>query len=135
MAPTTSQLLIFFFNDTATTEIYTLSLHDALPISVAPPARKLGSIDLSAFVLEFGDVGRGEIAGGDLGREPFDQYAGAPQVLELLPGHLRNGDRAVAKYLERPLTRQTPYRLAHRNRTRTEILRETANGDALPGHE
>src|SRR5258708_2427283 len=26
-------LLRFFFNDTATTEIYTLSLHDALPIS------------------------------------------------------------------------------------------------------
>src|SRR2546421_8800172 len=27
-------LLFFFFNDTATTEIYTLSLHDALPILV-----------------------------------------------------------------------------------------------------
>src|SRR5258708_35718638 len=27
-----SLLLFFFFNDTATTEIYTLSLHDALPI-------------------------------------------------------------------------------------------------------
>src|SRR2546429_6025123 len=27
--------LFFFFNDTATTEIYTLSLHDALPISFA----------------------------------------------------------------------------------------------------
>src|SRR6266404_3950728 len=27
--------IFFFFNDTATTEIYTLSLHDALPISVA----------------------------------------------------------------------------------------------------
>src|SRR5256885_7312715 len=27
----------FFFNDTATTEIYTLSLHDALPISAIPP--------------------------------------------------------------------------------------------------
>src|SRR2546427_9126987 len=26
-------LYFFFFNDTATTEIYTLSLHDALPIS------------------------------------------------------------------------------------------------------
>src|SRR6266536_2514060 len=26
-------LILFFFNDTATTEIYTLSLHDALPIS------------------------------------------------------------------------------------------------------
>src|SRR5687768_18600565 len=27
-----SSLFFFFFNDTATTEIYTLSLHDALPI-------------------------------------------------------------------------------------------------------
>src|SRR3712207_7861006 len=27
---------VFFFNDTATTEIYTLSLHDALPIYPAP---------------------------------------------------------------------------------------------------
>src|SRR3712207_8333795 len=27
--------MLFFFNDTATTEIYTLSLHDALPISIA----------------------------------------------------------------------------------------------------
>src|SRR5687768_17845588 len=27
---------LFFFNDTATTEIYTLSLHDALPISWVP---------------------------------------------------------------------------------------------------
>src|SRR2546430_16307677 len=27
-----SSVLFFFFNDTATTEIYTLSLHDALPI-------------------------------------------------------------------------------------------------------
>src|SRR5258708_22749828 len=30
----------FFFNDTATTEIYTLSLHDALPISVSRRARR-----------------------------------------------------------------------------------------------
>src|SRR2546425_173943 len=29
----------FFFNDTATTEIYTLSLHDALPISLRPAGR------------------------------------------------------------------------------------------------
>src|SRR3712207_6981757 len=28
-------VLFFFFNDTATTEIYTLSLHDALPIYTA----------------------------------------------------------------------------------------------------
>src|SRR6201985_4034743 len=33
-------IVIFFFNDTATTEIYTLSLHDALPISrPVQPAR------------------------------------------------------------------------------------------------
>src|SRR2546422_6258793 len=31
--------LFFFFNDTATTEIYTLSLHDALPISSVPQPR------------------------------------------------------------------------------------------------
>src|SRR5260370_9743077 len=31
-------LFLFFFNDTATTEIYTLSLHDALPISSAARA-------------------------------------------------------------------------------------------------
>src|SRR3712207_6879259 len=32
-----SLFLFFFFNDTATTEIYTLSLHDALPISPDRP--------------------------------------------------------------------------------------------------
>src|ERR1039458_6886484 len=31
---------MFFFNDTATTEIYTLSLHDALPILETHPARR-----------------------------------------------------------------------------------------------
>src|SRR2546421_13077284 len=30
--PRMSCIIVFFFNDTATTEIYTLSLHDALPI-------------------------------------------------------------------------------------------------------
>src|SRR5438477_3453858 len=33
--------LLFFFNDTATTEIYTLSLHDALPISTRPGSSRL----------------------------------------------------------------------------------------------
>src|SRR3712207_8066904 len=32
-------IVVFFFNDTATTEIYTLSLHDALPISAATRSR------------------------------------------------------------------------------------------------
>src|SRR5258708_19127918 len=32
-------IYLFFFNDTATTEIYTLSLHDALPISTPAAGR------------------------------------------------------------------------------------------------
>src|SRR3712207_6455743 len=53
--------LIFFFNDTATTEIYTLSLHDALPISVSvlqlDPEHRIGqrlddaTLDLDGPVL------------------------------------------------------------------------------------
>src|SRR3712207_8548098 len=43
-------LFVFFFNDTATTEIYTLSLHDALPISedgrVEPAPRRLDREEL-----------------------------------------------------------------------------------------
>src|SRR3712207_8495451 len=38
-----TSLFLFFFNDTATTEIYTLSLHDALPIflrDLDPPHRQ-----------------------------------------------------------------------------------------------
>src|SRR2546425_2347949 len=36
--------LFFFFNDTATTEIYTLSLHDALPICIVPPLQPLQAL-------------------------------------------------------------------------------------------
>ena len=35
-------VIFFFFNDTATTEIYTLSLHDALPISVPALRSRVG---------------------------------------------------------------------------------------------
>src|SRR3712207_7862648 len=48
------EMCIFFFNDTATTEIYTLSLHDALPIS-APVLRgehQRGLVGLGAGVGE-----------------------------------------------------------------------------------
>src|ERR1022692_5277851 len=37
--PTLTRPFFFFFNDTATTEIYTLSLHDALPIYGGPHQR------------------------------------------------------------------------------------------------
>src|SRR5437868_11359766 len=49
-------LFFFFFNDTATTEIYTLSLHDALPILEDGRLRDLesdaGRIDLVAIAQE-----------------------------------------------------------------------------------
>src|SRR5258708_14248795 len=36
-----SRSICFFFNDTATTEIYTLSLHDALPILLVSDKRRM----------------------------------------------------------------------------------------------
>src|SRR2546427_2578240 len=39
MLPPHPRVPFFFFNDTATTEIYTLSLHDALPILDLPAAQ------------------------------------------------------------------------------------------------
>src|SRR5437868_12683477 len=38
-------MTFFFFNDTPTTEIYTLSLHDALPISCAEKDRRTECVD------------------------------------------------------------------------------------------
>src|SRR2546426_5297658 len=53
--------MFFFFNDTATTEIYTLSLHDALPISLAWMADKLLGLRV------FGDAeGKMNLALGDV---------------------------------------------------------------------
>src|SRR2546430_12585462 len=53
-------MFFFFFNDTATTEIYTLSLHDALPISHV----EQGDVDrqgpaLTEEELEAGDAAEG----------------------------------------------------------------------------
>src|SRR5438105_14679571 len=39
----------FFFNDTATTEIYTLSLHDALPISI--PLQQLNGLETLVIIM------------------------------------------------------------------------------------
>src|SRR2546429_2336294 len=60
----------FFFNDTATTEIYTLSLHDALPISWAPssPPR-----ERHASPCRTGRTGRPSGSGGAAGIPPHPQ--------------------------------------------------------------
>src|SRR5256885_10843155 len=41
----------FFFNDTATTEIYTLSLHDALPISHIPHVQRIAQTGVTLRVI------------------------------------------------------------------------------------
>src|SRR6266540_6941954 len=66
----------FFFNDTATTEIYTLSLHDALPIS-----GRVASLDFHLL------VGDHELLGEDAGvagLEGADLEALGPRVGQLV---------------------------------------------------
>src|SRR5690554_8027295 len=43
--------IFFFFNDTATTEIYTLSLHDALPIFTSINVRRSEQIDCTVLLV------------------------------------------------------------------------------------
>src|SRR5256712_13245562 len=77
-------LFFFFFNDTATTEIYTLSLHDALPIylrNVVPGQLHERVVKISSSRLNVRDVhsdprervddGRCEVAGTDDGNVGF----------------------------------------------------------------
>src|SRR5437899_2117366 len=75
-------LSIFFFNDTATTEIYTLSLHDALPIYPVRgvPARGIRHRD--------GDLRRGRDGGPNLGPDARRLYHGRLRLaVDLLHQH------------------------------------------------
>src|SRR3712207_8107921 len=66
-------MLYFFFNDTATTEIYTLSLHDALPISDWPSRLHITYLSLSGEAIHLAAAPtvlgpRASVAFGDGGR-------------------------------------------------------------------
>src|SRR2546426_5507742 len=53
--------VLFFFNDTATTEIYTLSLHDALPIFLLPSratAHRAGGVETYDRLYLSASIGR-----------------------------------------------------------------------------
>src|SRR5215475_2701042 len=52
---------IFFFNDTATTEIYTLSLHDALPIWDAGFARDATASDIATLIAQWRAHGEADL--------------------------------------------------------------------------
>src|SRR2546429_8210500 len=67
-------IVFFFFNDTATTEIYTLSLHDALPISLRG--------DAAVHLHQAGD-GKG-VSRGAHHRADAVRLVG---IVEQLPGH------------------------------------------------
>src|SRR6266576_4978696 len=116
--------LFFFFNDTATTEIYTLSLHDALPIS----ARGLRDDRRHAH----GSVG---------GQERVDRLAVPPAVRlrRLLRGAPRRRDeRAVAPVSDGELPDAAPLPRGHprpRDRARNGDRVRPRHGlhDAAPG--
>src|SRR5256886_10706657 len=55
-------LFFFFFNDTATTEIYTLSLHDALPISVRKVAPGVAGVGAAVAGVDDHGVAEAEAA-------------------------------------------------------------------------
>src|SRR5256886_15946192 len=63
---TQKQWSFFFFNDTATTEIYTLSLHDALPITRIRMAAQL-EVGARPALVFMTDVARAHVA-----RQPED---------------------------------------------------------------
>src|SRR6266540_1905831 len=90
----------FFFNDTATTEIYTLSLHDALPIS-HPGRRDRADPDPGAGrVAEPGHGGRGVPVRGGAAAAPQRRVAGGPHLgsgaRHSLAAHGREGVRVHA---------------------------------------
>src|SRR5256885_11451304 len=62
MLRTLTYFFFFFFNDTATTEIYTLSLHDALPILGSPGSDMLAAYGKVPDLLNFMDYPRQWVA-------------------------------------------------------------------------
>src|SRR5256712_13347296 len=100
---------VFFFNDTATTEIYTLSLHDALPISavaevvdVVGVAAALAQLDQVADDRDEVVLREDRVVLGDVHLEPLVDLVAAhpPQVVALgaeeqplqrLPSRLEDG--------------------------------------------
>src|SRR6266480_6935060 len=85
----------FFFNDTATTEIYTLSLHDALPFSPVSTAfcrpRPVSAVRSSGTIRTaqnsvIGAAGVGCSAGAPVRRgEPMDEPQSEPNPVRIPP--------------------------------------------------
>src|SRR5215813_15200351 len=125
-------LFFFFFNDTATTEIYTLSLHDALPISTGG-SRHAGSAWTPLRSRSLRLRGRPprralhRVSGGDaaLGpRRPTAVHGGAsPRVLPSRGGV--DGCRAGGRSARAPLRGRAR---GHRRRLGSARLRDRRRG-------
>src|SRR6266480_6131320 len=112
---------LFFFNDTATTEIYTLSLHDALPIWCS--ARSRGEANARGL--------RGVLRGGPLGATSRRQRTRRPlRRLEWL-----QRPRLRARPRHWPLDRDDDDRVPEDRRgSRDRARREHGLLDAPPRH-
>src|SRR5476649_2196028 len=78
----------FFFNDTATTEIYTLSLHDALPISLTKSALSQALIWPGRGM--YGASGNSSLSSGTIG--PFGPFS---KLVVRMVGSLKNLARSA----------------------------------------
>src|SRR6267142_5912049 len=99
---TPSSCFFFFFNDTATTEIYTLSLHDALPICDAALDRQSNQFDGGAnaelLTHDGGGVGDRLVGGLDQPRNLGETFPRAEQAQDL---HLARGELGQRALRER----------------------------------
>src|SRR5258706_11055989 len=88
-------IYFFFFNDTATTEIYTLSLHDALPICVD------GVLEFENFAFDVDGDFFGEVpichSGGDRSEEHTSELQSLTNIVCRLL--LEKKKKIIAKYL------------------------------------
>src|SRR2546422_3393559 len=108
----------FFFNDTATTEIYTLSLHDALPISLQMVARAGQNLPVSRDLDQgLGSSGEGHSKG--LGKVEHERHT--PRARGLAGEEARGGEQH---------TRRDVHGGQDANRERESS--KTAHGDDLP---
>src|SRR2546425_7276273 len=92
----------FFFNDTATTEIYTLSLHDALPISRRELAQGIGPQQLGGAPCGGGDGVERRDPRGD---ERSEEHTSELQSLAYLVCRLLLEKKKKALYEDRSASR------------------------------
>src|SRR2546421_13090601 len=93
-------IFFFFFNDTATTEIYTLSLHDALPIcgNLKPLG---GGVEVAAGVVRGGVIFQADVSHGftDAGEENCQANASSTNRSEEHTSELQSRSDIVCRLL------------------------------------